>query len=423
MCYIVLMSEYFTQYKLFNADLKQQIAWRIDEDGFLRCTTSVLKSCVMDYAPYEFGDRIPEYLKDKAVIRLYVPEDEVTKSDGIKTLEGKPIVVGHEWQVGGSIDAVGNVAGTPAYDDDTKLLLADILVHDPATIKRITDAKEDYRLVEQSAAYLSDIDWTPGTTPDGEVYDGVQRNLRYNHIALLPKGCGRAGEEVRILNNKEDVKVTEYTQVKIGNSRIRVMNEDVEKLENEMEKKDEELENAADPEKLDEAEEKIAVLNQSLAATTTERDTLLGQVEQLKQRIEEVTSHTAISNQLAEAIEEQNSATEILNSYPSEKLKESLEAAKKLFGHELRTHVINHVRIANKKVALSDDELKNQDRIRGMFQALRDTAKPAKSTVAGQAIMNAMAQESVSTADYGTVEARKELKYKRFIEARKAQEF
>lgn len=426
MCYIMQMSEYFTQYKLFNADLSPKNAWRIDSDGFLRCTTSVLKSCVMDYSPKELGGSLPEYLRNKAVIRLYVPEDEMTKADALQSLEGKPIRVGHEWQIGGSIDAVGNVAGTPAYDNDSKLLLADILVHDPAIIKRITEAKDEGRLVDQSAAYLSDIEWVPGTTEDGELYDGIQRNLRYNHIALLPKGQGRAGEEVRILNrNNEEVKVTEYTLVKIGSSRVRVMNEDVEKLENEMEKKDEELENSneEEAEKLENAMSKISELTQLLNSATAEKDALSGQVDQLKQRITEVTSPSAISNQIAEALEEQHSATEILNSYPSEKLKEAMEAAKKMFGHELRTHVVNHVRLANKKATLTEDETKNQDRIRGMFQALRDTAQPAKSTVSGHSVVQVMNSGADNAGTYATAEARKQLKYKRYQEARTQQEF
>jgi hypothetical protein len=422
MCYIVNMSEYFTQCRLFNADLKNENAWRIDSDGFLRCTTSVLKSCVMNYAPHELGDQLPESLRDKKMIRLFVPEDEIVKAEALKTLEGKPIVVGHEWQKGGSIDAVGSVAGTPAFNNESKLLIADILVHDPAIIKRITDARAEGRLVDQSAAYLAEVKWTPGTTEDGESYDGVQRNLHYNHIALLPKGAGRAGEDVRILNRKEDVTVTEYTQVKIGNSRVRVMNEDVDKLESELEKKDAAIENAVPAAKLDAALSKVAELTELCNQATAERDTLTGQVDQLKQRIEEVSSPQALSNHVAEAVEEQNAASMILNSYPTDKLKDALDSVKKLFGHELRTHVINQVRIANKREALSADDLKNQDRIRGMFQALRDTATPTKTAVAGQTIIKAMNEGAYTAGQYDTTTARKELKYKRFAESLKAQE-
>lgn len=417
------MSEYYTQYKFSNADFSDKTPWRIDEDGFLRCTTSVLKSCVMNYSRDELKQVLPEYLRNKAVIRLYVPQDELTKDESLRTLEGKPIRVGHEWQVSGSVESVGNIAGSPTYDEASSLLIADILVSDPAIIKRITEASGDGRLIDQSAAYLSDIDWVPGTAPNGEMYDGVQRNIRYNHVALLPKGQGRAGEDVRILNKDEGCKVSEYTQVKIGNARIRVMNEDVEKLESEVDKKDKELENSVEPAQLEEALAKIAELTATLTATSSERDTLVGQVEQLKQRIEEVTSPEALSGAVADAVEEQAVANEIMNSYPNEKLQEAIQNSRKLFGHELRTHVINHVRIANKKAELSAEEIKNEDRVKGMFQALKDTAKPMKKTVVGESVMKAMNQKAETSGEFLTATDRKNLKFKLFNEARKQKEF
>jgi hypothetical protein len=55
---------------------------------------------------------------------------------------------------------------------------------------------------EVSAGYKVDFDPTPGLTPEGESYDGVQRNIRVNHIAIVPRG--RAGPEVRLLMDRMD---------------------------------------------------------------------------------------------------------------------------------------------------------------------------------------------------------------------------
>ncbi len=55
---------------------------------------------------------------------------------------------------------------------------------------------------EVSAGYKVDFDPTPGITPEGESYDGVQRNIRVNHIAIVPRG--RAGPEVRLLMDRMD---------------------------------------------------------------------------------------------------------------------------------------------------------------------------------------------------------------------------
>jgi hypothetical protein len=55
---------------------------------------------------------------------------------------------------------------------------------------------------EVSAGYKVDFDPTPGLTPEGESYDGIQRNIRVNHIAIVPRG--RAGPEVRLLLDRMD---------------------------------------------------------------------------------------------------------------------------------------------------------------------------------------------------------------------------
>jgi len=46
-----------------------------------------------------------------------------------------------------------------------------------------------------SMGYTTDIDWTAGVTPKGEAYDGVQRNIRANHLAFVPQA--RGGEKLR----------------------------------------------------------------------------------------------------------------------------------------------------------------------------------------------------------------------------------
>jgi hypothetical protein len=71
----------------------------------------------------------------------------------------------------------------------------------------ITDADSIEKIkrgdaTELSAGYKVDYDPTPGVTPNGEAYDGIQRNIRANHIAVVPQG--RAGPEVRLLLDRMD---------------------------------------------------------------------------------------------------------------------------------------------------------------------------------------------------------------------------
>jgi uncharacterized protein len=58
-------------------------------------------------------------------------------------------------------------------------------------IKGIEDGTEQ----ELSSAYYYDADMTPGSY-EGVSYDGVMRNIRFNHVALVPRG--RAGPDVMV---------------------------------------------------------------------------------------------------------------------------------------------------------------------------------------------------------------------------------
>jgi hypothetical protein len=73
-----------------------------------------------------------------------------------------------------------------------------LVVTDKDAIERIK--RKD--ATEVSAGYKVDYDPTPGITPEGESYDGIQRNIRVNHIAIVPRG--RAGPEVRLLLDRLD---------------------------------------------------------------------------------------------------------------------------------------------------------------------------------------------------------------------------
>lgn len=71
---------------------------------------------------------------------------------------------------------------------------ATLVVADAAAIQDVDSGE----LVEISCGYYADLDPTPGTY-QGQTYDGIQRNIRYNHVALGPSGWGRAGASVRLL--------------------------------------------------------------------------------------------------------------------------------------------------------------------------------------------------------------------------------
>lgn len=393
------MSIESTQFIVYNAKL----GWRIDQDGLLRCTTNVLKSCVMPYTVIELGsENVPVAIRNNRIINLFIPEEEIDNSESLKSLEGKPVSVDHVWQETGNIDAVGNIAGEPKYNSNTKMLTADILITDKKAIERITTSNNKDKLIDQSAAYRNTIEWVSGVAPSGEPYDGIQRNIVYNHVALLTKGQGRAGEDVRILNKDRRAKVSEFTLVKVGKTSIRVMNEDVDKLERSMDEKDQETKNTTD-ERLAKAKEASEEDKAELKKMKNSNDELKGQVEALKTKLENATSLTVMKNAINEALTQRKEATTILNSLSAKK--ESVDKVEGLMGHELRKHVVSEFRSMNSKPELSEDE-SSEAMVTGMFTALKDTASllSNKKVVAGASMIKTM-NEGTPTGDIYSEEA------------------
>ncbi len=144
-------------------------------------------------------------------VREWRPPEEVFKADSLDTLKLAPLVVGHPSSVrtdNWRTESVGVVAENVRANDI--FVTSDVLVQDGPTIDRV-DAGE---LVELSCGYEVTIDRTPGTTPEGDRYDAVQRSIRYNHVGLGPAGWGRAGAAVKLqLDAREELLSTEYQRL------------------------------------------------------------------------------------------------------------------------------------------------------------------------------------------------------------------
>lgn len=123
--------------------------------------------------------------------------DEVFRSDSLESLRGAPITVGHP-DVPVDASNWSELSKGHVGDDvhqDGLLVAAKVRVQDAKTVERCIDAARADRLVEMSCGYDADVEFTPGTW-NGEEYDAVQRNIRYNHVALGPRNWGRAGNAV-----------------------------------------------------------------------------------------------------------------------------------------------------------------------------------------------------------------------------------
>lgn len=125
---------------------------------------------------------------------LRLPE-EVFNADSLASLRLKPLTLLHpeEAVTPENIEAlqVGSV-GSDVTTDSYR-----VYVSLAATKKNGIDAVENGTARSLSCGYKCDIEWTSGTWM-GMKYDCIQRNIRYNHVALVPVPRVGDGNSIRM---------------------------------------------------------------------------------------------------------------------------------------------------------------------------------------------------------------------------------
>jgi len=362
--------------------------WEKTPDGFLRCTARILAERVMPYGRKELnGCVIPEYVTSPRV-DLFVPGEEMACAEALRSLEGVPIVAGdHTWLTPEIVNTygMGNVAGAPRIEGPYTVV--DLLVTNPEAIQAI----ESGEIGEISAGYHSEIDFTPGEW-NGQQYDALQKGIRYNHIAVIPAGSGRAGADVRIINKKKEEVKNMPIKVKLANTGayIQVENEeDATAVEKESQA------SGASLEKLMADLEKNAA---ELAEVQSQNESLKGELSTYKEKLDQLLSEEAVEHAAEGMVAEAGEAEEIIenSTFVNEKGEEDEKKKEEVMnsirsgnngrpfrGTALHSHILNSLGV--KTDGMSPDAL------RGAFKAQNQLAKMGvgkKKTISGTKLTN-----------------------------------
>jgi hypothetical protein len=167
----------------FRYDVAPIDKYELTPEGYLRAWATLARTGVQMYTD-----------ADGSIRREYRPESEVASPESLASFAGKAITLEHppvlldsantkDYQVGFS--------GTEVVYDNG-FVRAVMTITDQDAIERIMrgDAKE------VSAGYRVNYDATPGVTDNGENYDGIQKEINGNHIAVVRRG--RAGPQVKL---------------------------------------------------------------------------------------------------------------------------------------------------------------------------------------------------------------------------------
>lgn len=343
--------------------------YEVTPEGYLRAWASIARTGIQLYTD-----------ADGSVRREYRPEMEVASPDSLASFAGKAITSEHppvlldaentkDYQVGFS--------GTEVVYDNG-FVKAVMTITDQDTIERIM--RGDAR--EVSAGYRVNYDPTPGVTDSGEHYDGIQKEILGNHIAVVRRG--RAGPQVKLHLDRQDAadpslisieetttmsakvvfdgaefEVTESVALAITKER-----EDAKMSYEDMKKKYDELQAAADSVKAD-----MACMEKEMKG---KMDAAEGRADALAEQVEELNVELAAAKEinLDSMVEERVALVE--------KAKPVLDAAYDFAGKSAREVMVDSIK------AVRGDELdlseKSDDYVQAMFDTLSEGRKDSATT-------------------------------------------
>ena len=168
------------------------------------------------------GAMVQKYVKSDGSEEMEAKLPEEILSDAtVSSANSKPVTDGHHGLVtkDNSHDLMKGFTASNSHREGN-MLYNDITITDPDLISQIKNGSKR----ELSIGFETQMDPTSGTY-NGAKYDAVQRNIRINHVAVVPKG--RAGHEVRLIGDSaEAIDQVEPSEEKGNQMETRVVRAD-----------------------------------------------------------------------------------------------------------------------------------------------------------------------------------------------------
>ena len=163
------------------------------DEGFVRDAPIIGRTGILEYRNV-----------DGSIRREYRPPEEAFNVDSLASIRGKPITQLHHGLVTSANYFNSHPVGTVISDgrQDGNNIRADVVIYSLDTEDR-----------ELSCGYQTELEETPGVTEDGQHYDAIQRNIRYNHLAIVPRG--RAGNARLNMDGNQSIEEVETMSTKI----------------------------------------------------------------------------------------------------------------------------------------------------------------------------------------------------------------
>lgn len=182
------------------ADAMELTTREITAEGYLKAPATLARTGIQTYRAREFPPLTQQGMDPDKLIRLHRPAEEVFHPESMSSFESKPVILEPHRSVSAANWrdlAVGDVHGITREGDFLKA--NSMMIRDKKAIDAVQNGKKFL-----SNGYTFDLDLTPGRTPDGQDYDGIQRNIRGNHVAIVD--AARGGPACRIADSLKGAK-------------------------------------------------------------------------------------------------------------------------------------------------------------------------------------------------------------------------
>lgn len=299
---------------------------QITNEGFLKTNIFATRTGIFEYLQ-----------PDGSVLRELRPPEEVFDTESLMTLAGVPMTLVHPEEFVNPDNAkfvtIGFTGENPTIKSKQFVDVNSTII-DKTAIDKILSGE----MTEVSCGYTADMDFTPGEY-QGKFYDAVQRNIRYNHVAVVD--LGRAGPEARFrFDSATGISVNKDKQHKIdfieGEDTMKIM---LNGKEHEVTKEinDAIVAHIATSKKTDSVEaEKVQAEKDELEAKFDAQTETVSSLETEVKELKEKNDSVNVSELVKERKELENVAETIIE-------KEEIEEALKLDNSDLKKKVINTV--------------------------------------------------------------------------------
>ena len=185
----------------FRYDVSTIRGYDVTDEGYLKVRARIARTGIQSYKDANGGIRLE-----------YRPESEVASNEALDSFREKCVTKEHPpvlLDASNTKDyAIGFTSADVSYSDG--FIESTVTVTDKETIDEIMRGQ----IREVSCGYKVDYIDEPGITPDGQHYDGYQKNIRGNHVAIVKRA--RGGPQVRLMLDSADAAVTELFNSQIG---------------------------------------------------------------------------------------------------------------------------------------------------------------------------------------------------------------